>query len=173
MNVNTNNLTGEKLADEFRLEFNALDNALKKETGLFEPHTKSLRRVQEVIKKNGGWRSKIPVFRLINDNRNFIVHTPTKEYFLAATPTEKIVDELKWLREGNENPERVSPRFTGEMANFGLDQPLTDLLEPVQNYQYSFFPIIENGRCIGLIQEMAFYSGWRAGPEARVTHLLT
>lgn len=86
--------------------------------------------------------------------RNVIVHDNKDPVVELATPAQKVVERIERIVKELESPEKVEKRFVNEeVVTVASDQTLKDVLKLVSEKQFSQFPVIDEGKIVGLLTE--------------------
>jgi CBS domain-containing protein len=137
----------------FLTAFNRIDAAMRKATGLSEdlatPFSTVARRFRESIHF-----PNVDLLVAATDLRNVIVHKNLDPSVEVAIPAEHIVSKLERIAGELESPERVEARIAPDkLATVTADDSLKDVLHLIREKKYSQFPVIEDGKIIGLLTE--------------------
>ena len=86
--------------------------------------------------------------------RNVIVHEKRDAAEELATPAQGVVERMENIAKNLEAPEKVENRFvTEEVVTVTSDQTLKEVLKLVSEKQFSQFPVIHEGKIVGLLTE--------------------
>lgn len=86
--------------------------------------------------------------------RNVIVHEKRDAAEELATPAQRVVERMESVAKNLEAPEKVEKRFlTEEVVTVNLDQTLKEVLKIISEKQFSQFPVIKEGKVVGLLTE--------------------
>ena len=129
-------------------EFNLLHEAMKKYTkhdDNFGSLFYQLKEKHPVIKQ---YQDDINMAREL---RNLLVHEK-KETFNIAEPTAEFIDMLKSIRQQFENPATVSI-FNKEVVSLSDMDSLLRVLELVEQYHVSQYPVFQGQRFLGILTD--------------------
>lgn len=85
--------------------------------------------------------------------RNFLVHQATIDKPPVAEPNDFLIEEIKEITQSIENPKKVYELFLNEVIHFNMDDSLSEVLNVVNEREYSQFPVFNNDELVGLISE--------------------
>lgn len=85
--------------------------------------------------------------------RNFLVHQATIDKPPVAEPNDFLIEEIKEVTQSIENPKKVYELFLDEVIHFNMDDSLSEVLNVVNEREYSQFPVFNNDKLVGLISE--------------------
>ncbi|WJP97882.1 CBS domain-containing protein [Macrococcus bovicus] len=134
--------------DQFLTEFNLLHEAMKKNTKRddnFGSLFYQLKEKHPVIKEH---QEDIDMAREL---RNLLVHEK-KEAFNIAEPTAEFIEKLKKIRQQFENPATVSI-FNKEVISLNETDSLLKVLELVEDYHVSQYPVFQGQRFLGILTD--------------------
>ncbi|ULG74262.1 CBS domain-containing protein [Macrococcus brunensis] len=134
--------------DQFLTAFNLLHEAMKKYTKRDDNFGSLLYQLKEkhpVIKQ---YQDDIDMAREL---RNLLVHEK-KETFNIAEPTTEFIDMLTTIRQQFENPTTVSI-FSKEVISLSDTDSLLKVLELVEQYHVSQYPVFQGQRLLGILTD--------------------
>jgi predicted transcriptional regulator len=86
--------------------------------------------------------------------RNVIVHDKKDPVVEIATPALNVVERIERIARELEAPEKVEKRFvTRDVLTVSSGQTLKEVLKMVSEKQFSQFPVIHEGKVVGLLTE--------------------
>jgi predicted transcriptional regulator len=92
--------------------------------------------------------------RLVADLRNVLVHEKKQPSEELATPAERIVKRLEEIANELESPEQVEARIApNDVATLSSEDSIEHILKLIKEKQFSQFPVIAEGKIIGLLTE--------------------
>ncbi len=136
----------------FIAAFNRIDTAMRKMTGA-DNKTTSFVAVTNKFSQSYDF-PHYDFIRVVAELRNVLVHEKKDAVEELATPAERIVKKLESIAGELESPERVEARIDPEkVATVSANDSLKHVLHLIHEKQFSQFPVIEEGRIIGLLTE--------------------
>lgn len=139
-----------QMARKLEVSYNRIDAFIRSELRL-PPHVPFKELVKQYKEKNVWWRDD-EFIRLIASIRNILVHTKRETGYIMM-PTEELVEELRRAEKRLTTPEKVIPRFRREVLAVAVEDNLSSVLEKVERYSFSQFPVMKGTRYAGLITE--------------------
>jgi predicted transcriptional regulator len=97
----------------------------------------------------------------VGELRNALVHSRIGADEFLAVPSEKTVLELEWIEQAMFAPEKVLPRFQGNVLTLRADQTLAEAWALVRDDGYSRYPVYDRDGFIGLLTSNGF-ARWTA-----------
>jgi predicted transcriptional regulator len=136
----------------FIAAFNRIDAAMRKMTGA-DSKTTSFVAVANQFSRSYDFPHH-DFIRVVAELRNVLVHEKKDATEELAIPAERIVSKLERIAGELESPERVEARIAPDkLATITADDSLKDVLHLIREKQYSQFPVIKDGKIIGLLTE--------------------
>lgn len=105
---------------------------------------------------------------MIRNLRNILVHSTTNETYDIAEPSDLTLGIIEEITEKLMHPVRISTFLKQahhhKVTSFSQDDLLTNVLETVQKYRYSQFPIFRDTGLVGMITDNGI-TNWVAEQE--------
>jgi predicted transcriptional regulator len=138
--------------DRFLAAFNRIDAAMRKMTGV-DNKTTSFVAVANKFSQSYVFPHQ-DFIRVVAELRNVLVHEKKDAVEELAIPAEHIVSKLERIAGELEAPERVETRIALEkVSTVTADDSLKHVLILIKEKQFSQFPVIQDGKIIGLLTE--------------------
>lgn len=135
-------------ADEFLLIFNKMEKLFREMLGKRDSFK---RLIDEASKTNSIVRNYKEILHSYRELRNVIVHEKTEPTKIIADPREETVNHFREIYEELTNPPLVIPRFQQDVKTFDIGDLFIKVLEEVQKFEYSQFPIYNDEQFVGLL----------------------
>lgn len=132
-------------AEEFTAAFNQLDQAIRKQTGMFDRDRSSFMAVFSSLTQQHRWLERhVSQVRLIANLRNVIAHAPRSPGHYIATPEPIAIDYVRDLHRAITRPPTVDPRFTasGGVSVVGTKDSIEAVLELVRERDFTHVPVV-------------------------------
>ena len=131
----------------FYIEFNKLHDALKEKTGKDDDFFSLLKLLEKDIVV-GRYKDQLHIIRKL---RNLLVHeTRTAEYDIA-TPSEEVIEYMKFVRKQIIQPASVGDHFSRKVFCFNINDSLERLLYFLDKKQLYQFPVFDENGLAGVI----------------------
>lgn len=157
-------MTEDERIERFEEAYNRIDHALadligkpadrKKHT--FATKVRIVANRQRRIAKHADFLIEV------GDLRNALVHSRTGNEHYIAVPHEKTVMELEAIEKKLFSPEKVTPKFEGEVRTLSPDDSLAEVLALVRDDGYSRYPVYSKEGFVGLLTSNGI-TRWVAG----------
>lgn len=85
--------------------------------------------------------------------RNILTHSHTKNKPPVAEPSNAIIKDLNTLTNKINHPKKANDIFSSKVKHFNKNDSLAEVLQVVNNTQYSQFPIFHDEKLLGLLTE--------------------
>jgi CBS domain-containing protein len=158
---------GRRRADEerarverFLAAFNAVDRLLRERTGLHD-HGASFRAVLRRFLRTQGGRGTERLEEYA-DLRNLLVHETLEPDGWLAVPTEEVVRRIEALRDRLAGGRRADHAFRRQVETLTPATPLADALRLAHRTGFSQFPLLADGRIVGLLTDRGVARWWAA-----------
>ena len=140
------------LTNRFLAAFNRIDELMRKRCKMpIEKHDFSA-VLSEFEKRT--YFTERDFLQLASRLRNVIVHDKKDPVVELATPVLNVVERIERIAKELESPEKVEKRFvTDKVVTVTSDQTLKEVLKMVSEKQFSQFPVIQEGKIVGLLTE--------------------
>lgn len=140
------------LTERFLAAFNKIDASMRKRTkceiGKFEFGAVLKRFEESTYFKEGDF------IQVVGRLRNVLIHEKTHPTAELATPAESVVTRMERIAQELEAPEKLETRFAkGDVVCLNPQQAMSDVLAIIIENQYSQFPVVDDGKIIGLLTE--------------------
>lgn len=143
--------------DEFISEYNKLHDALKdyaeKDDSFF-----SLLKVLEKDRIVSRYKDELHIIRKL---RNLLVHEKKTIDYDVAIPSDKIIEQLKMIRQQIIQPATVGEHFSRKVFAFNIDDSLERLLYFINQKHLYQFPIFDKDELAGVISHSGI-TNWLA-----------
>lgn len=103
--------------------------------------------------QNSHWVDAADSLRLLADIRNLLTHNRTSTHGYPVAITGRSLDELREIHRRLSEPEEVVARFRRPVDTVNPDDTLASVLVRAFEKGYSQFPVLNEGRFVGLITE--------------------
>lgn len=131
----------------FYIEFNKLHDSLKEKTGKDDDFFSLLKLLEKDIVV-GRYKDQLHIIRKL---RNLLVHeTRTVEYDIA-TPSEEVIEYMKFVRKQIIQPASVGDHFSRKVFCFNINDSLERLLYFLDKKQLYQFPVFDENGLAGVI----------------------
>lgn len=138
--------------NRFLAAFNRIDELMRKRCQMLIGKHEFSAVLSEFEKRTYFTERDFP--QLASRLRNVIVHDKKDPVVELATPVLNVVERIERIARELESPEKVENRFvTQEVVTVTSDQTLKEVLKLVSEKQFSQFPVIHEGKIIGLLTE--------------------
>ncbi|GAB7386938.1 CBS domain-containing protein [Bacillaceae bacterium] len=139
-------------AERFLSAFNQIEKAIRHQLAV-EKHV-SFSKMLDLAKKNNPIVQAFEVdLKEYAELRNAIVHERTEPSFVIAEPHADVVQRIERIRDELTSPEKVYPKFKRRVMTFQMSDRLPGVLEAVEKYAFSQFPVYDGAQFAGLLTE--------------------
>jgi predicted transcriptional regulator len=139
------------LAERFLVAFNAIEKHLRGELNE-DKHIPFGRLVRQYERRHRVWPDADQL-RIFAELRNLIIHEKDKPYEYISIPTEMTVDQIERIHDRLLRPERVVPKYQKKVTTVSFSDSLADVLERIDQHDFSQFPVYGDGEFRGLLTE--------------------
>lgn len=152
------------LYEEFMSEFNKLHDVLKERANKDEEFFNLLKRMERdrVIAR---YKDELHVIRKL---RNLLVHEKKSMAYDIATPSEEIVEQLKFIRQQIIQPATAGEHFSRQVFSFNIENSLERLLYFINQKHLYQFPIFDEEGLAGVISHNGI-TNWLARDYSKNT----
>lgn len=133
--------------EAFLAEFNQLHKAMQAKTGKQDDFFSLLKRMEKTDSVIRRYKDELHLTRKL---RNLLVHEKQTIAYDIAIPSEEALQALHDIRIKFEYPETAST-FEKKVYSFNINDSLFKLLEAVNRYQISHFPIFDDHQLQGVM----------------------
>jgi predicted transcriptional regulator len=141
------------LTARFLAAFNRIDASMRKRTKLENRSTYSFAKVANQFGESTFFQHG-DFIRVVAELRNVLVHEKKHPSEELATPVVSIVSRLERIADEIESPERVEKRFVHDhVSTVTPEDSIKEVLQLVAGKDFSQFPVIKDGKIIGLLTE--------------------
>lgn len=137
----------EDLVEVFLAEFNKLHKAMQEKVGKEDDFFSLLKRMEKTDSVISRYKDELHLIRKL---RNLLVHEKQTIDYDLAIPSSKTVKDLHNIRLKFEFPETAS-KFEKKVYSFSLEDSLYKLLQAVDQYNISHFPIFYQDKLQGVM----------------------
>lgn len=137
-------------SNRFLIAYNSIENSMKKyaSSDYHLPFTKLL---QISKKHNAIIRKYYSELKDFAELRNAIVHDSFDSAYAIAEPHAKIVKKIEFIEQEITEPQKIIPLFRNKVTTFQADNSLKDILNAINFFSYSKFPIYDNKDYCGIL----------------------
>lgn len=89
----------------------------------------------------------------IREFRNILTHESTSKIYPIANPNEKLIQRVKELIDKIGNHKTVGDLFLKEVKTLNIKDSLEEVLEKVNTFGYSQYPVFSNNKLVGIVSE--------------------
>jgi CBS domain-containing protein len=146
--------------ERFLAAFNAIDRLLRERTGIHD-HGASFRAVLRRFLRTQGGRGTERLEEYA-DLRNLLVHETLEPDGWLAVPTEEVVRRIEALRDRLAGGRRADEAFRRRVETLTPATPLSDALRLAHRTGFSQFPLLDDGRIVGLLTDRGIARWWAA-----------
>jgi CBS domain-containing protein len=146
--------------ERFLAAFNAVDRLLRERTGLHD-HGASFRAVLRRYLRTPGGRGSERLEEYA-DLRNLLVHETLEPDGWLAVPTKEVVRRIEALRDRLAGGRRADDAFRRRVETLTPATPLADALRLAHRTGFSQFPLLDDGRIVGLLTDRGVARWWAA-----------
>jgi len=137
-------------SDRFLIAFNSIEKQLRKYAP--DDHFIPFSRLISFAKKsNSTVRRYYDQLREFSDLRNAIVHDTIDVHYAIAEPHDKVVQVIEEIDNELKQPVKVVPMFQKRVTVFQSNHTLKDMLNAINTFSYSKFPIYNHQVFQGLL----------------------
>jgi len=139
-----------KNSDRFLAAFNSIEIALRKysDEDTFVPFS---RLIQKAFKSEAVINRYYNDLKEFSELRNAIVHNTIDVNAAIAEPHDFVVERIEFIENEIKQPKRVIPLFEKTVIKFKSDDTIIDILNTINEHDFSKFPVYENKKFIGLL----------------------
>jgi predicted transcriptional regulator len=146
--------------ERFLAAFNAVDRLLRERTGIHD-HGASFRAVLRRFLRTQGWRGAERLEEYA-DLRNLLVHETLEPDGWLAVPTEGVVRRIEAIRDRLAGGRRADEAFRRRVETLSPATPLAASLQLAHRTGFSQFPLLDDGRIVGLLTDRGVARWWAA-----------
>lgn len=141
-----------KNSERFLFAFNSVEMALK-EFNKTDEYVPFSRLIQIAKKSDAVIRKYYDDLKEFSELRNAIVHNTIDINFAIAEPHDHVVEKIEMIVKEIKQPKRVIPMYQKEVIVFQASNTLKELLNIINKYAYSKFPIYNGNQFLGLLSK--------------------
>ncbi|OEH92977.1 hypothetical protein [Bacillus solimangrovi] len=139
-------------AERFLTAFNIITKELESLIGL-NKYIPFAKLVDMAKKRNGTVLHFVEDLKEYSALRNAIVHDRDFPERVIAEPHITVVEKMEQIAKELEAPQLLIPNFQKKVISFDINDRLQLLMDGIETYGFSQFPIMEDGACKGLITD--------------------
>ena len=141
-----------KNSDRFLIAFNSIERTLKDnlQADQYMPFS---RLISNAKRNNAVIRRFYDDLKEFSELRNAIVHNTFDLNHAIAEPHESIVEQIEFIEQEINKPKKVIPLFQKKVTAFQSDDTLKDILQAINRFSYSKFPVYDDTIFTGLLSK--------------------